>query len=48
MLPSDSSKRGDLAALSKGDIEEAQKQKNNIEQLQRKDQIEREKYYKKK
>ena len=48
LLESDSSKRKDLVALSKGDIDEAQKQKNIIEQTQRNDQALREKYYKKK
>jgi len=46
ILPSDSTKREDLIALSKGDLEESQKYKEKLEQLQRDDQKKREDYYK--
>ena len=42
ILPSDSTKREDLEALVKGNLEEAQEKKEKLEQLQREDQKKRE------
>ena len=47
ILPSDSTKRLDLIALVKGDLDEAQYQKEKLEQLQREDHKKRENYLKK-
>ena len=47
ILPSDSTKRLDLIALVKGDLVEAQYQKEKLEQLQREDLKKRENYLKK-
>ena len=47
ILPSDSTKREDLIALAKGDIDDAQEKKGKLEQLQRDDQKKREDYMKK-
>ena len=47
ILPSDSTKREDLIALAKGDIDDAQEKKGKLEQLQREDQKKREDYMKK-
>ena len=44
LLESDSSKRIDLIALAKGDYDEAQKNKEKLEQLQREDAKKREDY----
>ena len=41
-MPSDSTKREDLEALVKGNLEEAQEKKEKLEQLQREDQKKRE------
>jgi len=46
ILPSDSTKREDLISLIKGDLEEAQNNKEKLEQLQRDDQKKREAFYK--
>ena len=46
ILPSDSTKRDDLISLVKGDLDEAQSNKEKLEQLQRDDQKKREANYK--
>ena len=47
-MESDSSKRIDLISLAKGDFDEAQKNKDKLEQLQRDDAKKREEYENKK
>ena len=46
ILPSDSTKRDDLNSLIKGDLDEAQTNKEKLEQIQREDQKKREQNYK--
>ena len=46
VLPSDSTKREDLIALVKGDLDDAQNKKEKLEQLQREDLKKRENYLK--
>ena len=48
VLPSDSTKREDLIALVKGDLDDAQNKKEQLEQLQREDLKKRENYLKNK
>ena len=47
LLPSDSTKREDLIAVLKGDIDTAQKEKERLEDVQRQDQKKRDEYKKK-
>ena len=47
IFPSDSTKREDLIALIKGDLDESQNQKEKLEQIQRDDLKLRENYEKK-
>ena len=47
ILPSDSTKREDLIALAKGDLDDAQSKKEKLEQIQRDDLKRREDYIKK-